>query len=89
MYPVTIDSERLPHIDDAYLIENSASAAAVSIQLDVPSFNGIYQVIVDIDSFLDDYSFEREFTKSLMLVSEDVLNRIWDSPEEEEAWKDL
>ncbi len=89
MIPATIDRERLTHTEAVYLIENSTSASAVTIQLDTPSSSGIYQVLVDIDSFLDDFSFERDFTKSLMLVSENVLKKVWDTPEEDEAWADL
>lgn len=90
MYPTAISRERLPHIDAAtYLLHNSASAAAISIPLDAPSSSGNYQVIVDIDSILDDYSFERDITKSLMLISENVLKKVWDTPEEDEAWADL
>ncbi|MCH7722678.1 MAG: hypothetical protein IIC76_04950 [Bacteroidetes bacterium] len=81
-----INTNGHPNLDALFLLHNSASTSEVSLQLDIPFTSGINEVIIDIQSFLDDYSFEFDDLKSIMLISEKVLSRDWNSPEEDKAW---
>ncbi len=89
MFPTAINKRGSLQIDCEYLLTNSASASETRLKLDSPSWSGNSKVYVDIDSFLDEFIFERDLSKNMMIASEKSLLEIWNTPEEDEAWQDL
>ncbi len=89
MFANIIATDGVAYLNTSPAIHKSASTADVFLYFDIPFASGRHEIIIDTQSFLDDYSFEFDDLKSIMLLSEKVLSREWNSQEEDEAWAHL
>lgn len=74
---------------DEDVISNISASTLKAFSGNIQVSSEIPFYIFNIFSTLDDNSIQYNELKSLMLLSEQVLARDWNTPEEDEAWVDL